>query len=58
MPESEKHQAKDFDLDSLCNQFKSKAKCTMNSGMDRKEANEMFSSEPAPSQNDAFKMFS
>ena len=58
MPESEKGQAKGFDLDSLCSQFKAKAKCTMHSGMDPNEANKMLSSEPKPGQNDAFKMFS
>lgn len=57
MPESEKHPGKDFDLDSLCSQFKSKAKCSQNGGMDPKEANKMFSSAPTPGESDAFKMF-
>lgn len=58
MPESEKRQAGEFDLDGLCSQLKAKAKCSGGGGIDPKDVDGNLRPEPTPGQNDAFKMFS
>lgn len=59
MRDSEKVQAGDIDMDSLCAQLKAKARCNgVNAVIDKQDVDDLLGPEQPASKKDFMKMFS